>query len=88
MSTLSPARTTTVDDHIGQTCHGNGTGNDAGNAAGGSHSDGALSSGSQSLQEAHGRDPGLPAEKGDDDAGHDGEGGGMLDALLAGALTK
>ena len=75
----------TVDDHIGQACHGNGTGNDAGNATGGSHSDGALSSGGQSLQEAHGGDPGLPAEKSDDDAGHDGEGGGILDALLAGA---
>ena len=74
-----------VDDDVGKARHGDGARDDARDAAGGGHGNGPLTAGGQGLQNAHGGNAGFPAEQRYKNAGHDGQSGGVLNALLAGA---
>ena len=74
-----------VDHHVCQAGHGDGTGDDTGHTAGCGNGDGTLTAGGQSLQQTLGSDAGFTAEEGHENAGHDGQGSGILDAAGAGA---
>ena len=74
-----------VDQHIGKAGHSDGAGNNTGNAAGGSHGNGALCTGSQRLQNSLGGDTAVLIKETDHDGHNDGNSGSILDTAGAGA---
>ena len=74
-----------VDQHIGKTGHGDGTGNDACNAAGCGNGNHTLTAGSQSFQQPLGGDAGVLVEQADKNGGDNGQGCGILNGALAGS---